>query len=326
VSVDVDVLVVSCDSTLGWTAAAGELASAFARAGARVEHARTGPVPTVRTFMYTDYVQARAAARVAAQAVPLHRPRVVVYCSIISSLLWPKPGVIWLDALTAENRPGRHGLWQRGVERRRLDQAPLVLTMSERSLDPLPGTRPDRVVVPTPVDPSGPPAPERDVLILTYAGNPEKKRLEFVLESWERARRPGETLLVAGVDSLPQTPEGVEVAGRLKPEEYRALLRRTRIFLAAPRREDFGIAPLEALADGCILVTTPAPGPYPARELARRLDSRLVAEDLVSPIRAAIDDPVPEYAERAAELIAPFRRAAVDRTIARDVLPRLLGT
>jgi hypothetical protein len=56
------------------------------------------------------------------------------------------------------------------------------------------------------------------------------------------------------------------------------------------------------------------------------LDSRLVAEDLVSPIRAAIDDPVPEYAERAAELIAPFRRAAVDRTIARDVLPRLLGT
>src|SRR5581483_10514152 len=165
---------------------------------------------------------------------------------------------------------------------------------------------------------------ERDVLILTYAGNPEKKRLEFVLESWARARRPGETLLVAGVDSLPEVPEGVEVAGRLKPEEYRALLRRTRIFLAAPRREDFGIAPLEALADGCVLVTTPAPGPYPARELARVLDRRLVAEDLVAPIRAAIDDPLPDYAARAAELIVPFRRAAVVQTIAQDVLPRLL--
>lgn len=321
----VDVLVVSCDSTLGWTAAAGELADAFARAGATVARARTGPVPTVRTFMYTDYVQARAAARVAAQAIPEHRPRAVVYCSIISSLLWPQPGVIWLDTLTAENRPGRHGLWQRAVERRRLGEAPLVLTMSERSLDPLPGVRPDSVVVPTPIDPSGPPAPERDVLILTYAGNPEKKRLEFVLEAWARARRPGETLLVAGVDSLPFAVDGVEAAGRLRPDEYRALLRRTRIFLAAPKREDFGIAPLEALADGCILVTTPAPGPYPARELARELDSRLVSEDLVTPIRTAIDDPLPSYGERAAELIAPFRRAAVDRTIAERVLPRLLG-
>src|SRR5205085_1978899 len=127
---------------------------------------------------------------------PRHHPREVVYCSIISSLLWPEPGVIWLDTLAAENRPGRHGLWQRVMERRRLREAQLVLTMSDRSLDPLPGIRPDSLVVPTPVDPSGPPAGDRDVLILTYAGNPEKKRLDFVLEMWERARRPGEKLLV----------------------------------------------------------------------------------------------------------------------------------
>src|SRR5581483_5501472 len=138
VSGEIDVLVVSCDSTLGWTAAAGELADAFAKAGARVEWVSTGPVPDVRTLMYTDYVQARAAARVAAEAIPRCRPRAVVYCSIISSLRWPRPGAIWLDALTAENRPGRHGIWQRWVERRRLEQASLVMTMSEHSLDPLP--------------------------------------------------------------------------------------------------------------------------------------------------------------------------------------------
>jgi hypothetical protein len=111
----------------------------------------------------------------------------------------------------------------------------------------------------------------------------------------------------------------------LPVDQYRALLRRTRVFLAAPTREDFGIAPLEALADGCILVTTPAPGPYPARDIARELDPRLVSEDLVSPLRAAIDDPPRDYAQRAAALIEPYRRHSVDRTIAEEVLPRLLG-
>ena len=159
-------------------------------AGATVQRATTGPVPPVRTFMYTDYVQARAAAQAAENAIPAHRPRAVVYCSIISTLLWPAPGVVWLDTLTAENRPGRHGLWQRVVERRRLAEARLVLTMSDRSLAPV-RNPPDSIVVPTPVDPSGPPAPERDKLILTYAGNPEKKRIDFVLETWARARRAG---------------------------------------------------------------------------------------------------------------------------------------
>ena len=99
-----------------------------------------------------------------------------------------------------------------------------------------------------------------------------------------------------------------------------------RFIAPAPRREDFGIAPLEALADGCMLVTTPAPGPYPALDIARQLDCRLVGEDLVLALRTALDDPAPMYAERAAELVAPFSRQAVDRTVAQEVLPRLLTT
>jgi glycosyltransferase involved in cell wall biosynthesis len=182
----------------------------------------------------------------------------------------------------------------------------------------------DMVVVPTPVEASGESfAERRDVAAVAYAGNPEKKRISYVLECWARAHRGDETLVVAGIDNL-KLPDGVELAGRLTPDRYRALLRRARAFLAAPMREDYGIAPLEALADGCMLVTTPAPGPYPALDLARALDPRLVDEDLAPAMRIALDDPLPGYAGRAADLLGPFTRNAVDRTVAEDVLPRLL--
>ena len=108
---------------------------------------------------------------------------------------------------------------------------------------------------------------KRDIDVLTYAGNPEKKRLGFILGEFSRIRREGERLLVAGLDRVDDAPAGVEVAGRLAPDAYRALLRRARVFAAAPVREDYGIAPLEALADGCMLGhdagSRPLPRPRP---------------------------------------------------------------
>jgi hypothetical protein len=89
-------------------------------------------------------------------------------------------------------------------------------------------------------------------------------------------------------------------------------------------REDYGIAPLEALADGCMLVTTPAPGPYPALDLARDLDSRLVSADLGRALRTALDDPRDGYQTRAAQLLAAFSPESVVRTLAQDVIPVLL--
>jgi hypothetical protein len=114
----------------------------------------------------------------------------------------------------------------------------------------------------------------------------------------------------------------VRFAGMLAPAEYRALLRRARVFVTAPRREDYGIAQLEALADGCVLVTTPSAGPYAALPIARSLDPRLVSDDL--PIRAALDDPTPGYAERAAAALRPWRGEEVDGVVADVLLPRLL--
>jgi Glycosyl transferases group 1 len=320
----VDILVVGLDSTIGWRSAADDLTEAFSRAGAAVVRVGPGPPRRVRTYVLTDYLQARAARRAGERALAEHDPTAVVYCSTTAALLWPRPGAIWLDALAAETRPGRHGVWQRPLERRRLAQAPLVLTMSPRSLAPLRDARPEAVLLPSPVQASGPPAPARDIAALTYAGNPLKRGLERVLAAWSRARRPGETLLVAGVESIPVI-EGVQSVGRVSREQFRALLRRTRVFVAAPVREDYGIAPLEALADGCVLVTTPAPGPYPARDLARELDPRLVNERLERPLRIALDDPAPDYAQRAVALLGPYSRDAMRETIVHRVLPRLLG-
>jgi hypothetical protein len=110
----------------------------------------------------------------------------------------------------------------------------------------------------------------------------------------------------------------------LRPAEYRSLLRRARVYVTAPRREDYGLAQLEAIADGAQLVTTAAPGPYAALPLARSLDARLVGDDLTGALRTALDDPAPDYAARSAAAIAPFRRAAVDRVVCDELLPRLL--
>jgi glycosyltransferase involved in cell wall biosynthesis len=183
------------------------------------------------------------------------------------------------------------------------------------------------------VEPSGPPRDraERDIAALTYAANPLKKGLDRVLRAWASACRPGEELLVAGVSAdalqaarIALPSEGVRLAGPLAPNEYRALLRRARVFVCAPRREDYGIAQLEALADGCQLVTTPAPGPYVALAIARTLDARLVSEDLAGALRLALDRPALGYSERAARALAPFSRAAIDRLVRDQLLPRLL--
>jgi hypothetical protein len=320
-----DVLVVSLGTTSGWRAAAAELVGSIERAGAKVAMVTAASMPAVRTFALTDLVEAIASRRAAAAGIAAHRPGAVLYCSITAALLWPAPGAIWLDAMAQENRPGRHGVWQRTAERRRLSQAGLVLTMSPGALAPLRDHHAGSVVVPVPVEPSAPLATgaARDVAAVAYAGDPVKRRLDLILAAWARARRDGETLVVAGTDAL-SPREGVEVAGKLAPAAYRALIRRARVFVTAPRREDYGIAALEALVDGCMLVTTPSPGPYAALELARTLDRRLVGEDLAGAIRTALDDPVADYPARAAELLTPFRRAAVDRTIACDVLPRLM--
>jgi hypothetical protein len=321
-----DVLVVCIDSTGGWMTAAEELVAGLRRVGAGTELVRTGPVPRVRTFALTDYTQARLARRATQDGIRRHNPQAIIYCSITAALLWPRPGAIFLDSTAAENRPGRHGIWQRPVERRRLTQAPLLLPSSDRSLDAAPRHRATAITLPSPiqleVDP--PPLAARDIAAITYAGDPDKRRLPHILNTWEQARRPQETLVVCGLDGF-DPPSGVRSAGRLPRHEFRNLLKRARVYVAAPRREDYGIAPLEALTCGCQLVTTAAPGAYPALRIAQAVDPRLVGDDLASALRFALDQPLEEYASRVAPRLAPFGYEAVDRQLADVILPRLLS-
>ncbi len=327
-----DVLLVALPTTAGWRGAVPALAGAIERAGRTVAVATAGSVPEVRTFMATDLVQARAARRAARAGIAAHGPRALIYASATAALLGPRPGAIWFDSPAAENRPGRHGLWQRPVERRRVAAAPLLLPMSDGGLAALGGARSPTtpaVVLPVPVEPSGAggtaSGAERDVAAIAYAADAEKKGLARILAAWDRARRPDEVLLVAGQPAGP-LGDSVEGTGLLPPHEYRALLRRARVFVAAPRHEDFGIAQLEALADGCRLVTAPATGPYPALALSRALDPRLACDDLAGAIRIALDAPADDYAERAAALLAPYRQHAFETTVRERVLPALLGS
>ncbi|HEY8638095.1 MAG TPA: glycosyltransferase, partial [Solirubrobacteraceae bacterium] len=222
------------------------------------------------------------------------------------------------------------------MERKRLREARLLIPADAATLAETPRPRADAVVVPIPVEPSGPTTAARDITAVTYAADPQKKGLGVVLDAWERAAGEGDTLVVAGLDeqraaaycevtdATPGARRGVRFAGNLDPAEFRALLRRARIFVTAPRREDYGMAQLEALADGCVLVTTPAPGPYAALPIARELDLRLVTDDLARALRIALDDPMPDYAARAAEAVRRFHPDAVDRMVVERLLPRLL--
>jgi glycosyltransferase involved in cell wall biosynthesis len=176
------------------------------------------------------------------------------------------------------------------------------------------------------------PAAGRDIDAITYGANPMKKGLDRVLEAWQRARREGERLVVAGAAikelvaaGCAVEAEGVEVVGALNGEEYRALLARSRVFVCAPRREDHGLAQMEALAHGCMLVTTPAPGPYLALDIARGLDERLVGEDLAGALRAALDQPKAGYDVEAARALVPYSQAVVDQVVAIELLPRLMA-
>jgi glycosyltransferase involved in cell wall biosynthesis len=326
----VDVLLVSLGTTGGLRTSDWELERSLRSAGASVaavavpQPSLPKDRPLLPALPRADFRWARAARRVTRLEVASRKPQAVIYSTVTAALFAPVVGAVRFDSTTSFNRPGPTGIWERPFERRRLRQAPLLVPYSAAALRDSPCPDAPAVVVPIPVDESGPVDGERDVAAVTYGYPAWKKGLDRVLAAWHEARRPGENLLVAGTEETIDEP-GVEVVGRLPRDQFRSLLRRTRVFIAAPRREDYGIVQLEALTDGCVLATTPSHGPYVARDIARRIDPRLVGDDLGSAIRVALDEPRPDYLERARAELAPFRRSAVDEVVAKELLPRLLS-
>ncbi|MDO9355286.1 MAG: glycosyltransferase [Solirubrobacteraceae bacterium] len=369
----VDVLYVSLGTTIGLRKADAQLVAALRAGGLAVEHVTAQPPRDVRTLALTDYVQARAAAKATRGALRAVDPRRVVYSTTTAALLWPTPGAIRFDALAQVTRPGRHGWWQRHVERRRLASAPLLIPCDRASLEGAPekAHRGPTVVIPIAISvgDSAPsslaeptidgglaaiaPVPidaealrqvdalldratargERPVAV-TYAADARKKGLDRLLGAWALARRPGELLLVTGRDDIPEgfgPTDGVLATGRLDQVTFRALVRAVGVFITAPRREDYGLVQLEALAEGARVVTTAAPGPYAALPLVSELwPDHVVADDagpaeLAAAIRAAVDaEPDTEDLLRASAAVAPWKVSTVRETVARDLIPALL--
>jgi hypothetical protein len=186
------------------------------------------------------------------------------------------------------------------------------------------------------------PAATREPVVVAYAGNPDKKGLELVAEAWRLAAPEGRQLVVTGLAAEAgraflrnrgvAEPPGIDWAGMLAQSEHRALVARAEAYLSASRIEEYGVAQLEALAAGALLVTTPSHGPYEALPLARRLEPALVAGErspraLAGVLRAALAMPEPAragYRERAAELVRPYSRDELRRRLERYVLPTLL--
>jgi glycosyltransferase involved in cell wall biosynthesis len=170
---------------------------------------------------------------------------------------------------------------------------------------------------------------------VTYAADARKKGLDRILGAWAQARRPDELLLVTGRDDVPADlgpTDGVVATGRLDQATFRALVRAVGVFVTAPRREDYGLVQLEALAEGARVVTTAAPGPYAALPLVRELwpeqvvDDDASADQLAAAIRAALDaDPDTEDLLRASRAVAPWKVGTVRRTVERELIPALFS-
>ena len=343
-----DVLVVSLGTTLGWRIADRLFIEGAAAAGARTAAVAVGQGAAGalrRGYPVNDLVEATAARRTLHQALGRLSPRTVVSSSSTTAMLAPRmevPFAVRLDGPAALNRPGAANAAVRALERRALARARLVLPWSEPARAALPRGCAPSVVLPPPVESSGPHEGD-EPLAVAYVPDPKAKGLDVVVGAWAQAAVQGARLEVFAVEPERAErhlhrhglalPTSVTVRGVVSSAQFRSALRRARVLVAGARWEDFGQAPLEALADGALLATVPTPGPFAALPLARQLAPELVAAEvsaqaLAPCVRAAFalsDERVQQARARAAELLAPMGKEAIVSRLRDEVLPRLLG-
>lgn len=343
-----DVLLLSLGTTLGWRIADDAFRGQLERAGAATAACavRFGWAGRLRRgYPANDLIEAHAARRALRAALARHRPRAVVISTTTAAMLAPDPGVpyaVRLDAPAALNRPGRRNAVLRVLERRALSRAPLLLPSSRAARAALADGLPRALVVPPPIAPSGPRLGDAERLAVAYVPDPKAKGLEVVCAAWSAAEVPGARLAIFGVEREVglahlermgvAEPRAVDWRGWRDSAEFRTALRRSLLYVGGAHWEDFGQAPLEALADGALLATVPSGGPFEALELARRLEPRLVADSigprpLAAAIRAGFDLPderVQAYRRDAAGLLAPYSPEAVQRVVELELLPALL--
>jgi glycosyltransferase involved in cell wall biosynthesis len=347
-----DVLLVSLGTTLGWRVADELLLSQLEHAGASTAAVSVGLGAADRLrrgYPLNDVVEMHAARRTARTAVERHEPRALIVSSTTAAMLLPElrlPYGVRFDAPARLNRPGARNALLHALERRAMRRARVTIPFSVAGAEALPEGAARPVPVFPPIDPSRPSggqSADRERVAVAYVPDPKAKGLDLVVAGWSAASVEDARLEVYGLDpgwarshllrAGVEEPDSLELRGTVPAAEFRERLRRARVFVHGARWEDWGQAPLEALADGALLATVPAGGPYEALRLARQLDGPLVADSidpagLGAAIRAAFelpDDRVIAYRERAAELMRPYRSEAVQETVEHELLPALLG-
>ena len=345
-----DILLVSLGTTLGWRVADRKLVDQLERAGARVEAVTVGRGAADRLrrgYPLNDLVEMHAARRTVRTAVERLEPRAVIVSSTTAAMLLPAlpmPYAVRFDGPARLNRPGARNAFLPLLERRAMRRARVTIPYSVAGADALPDGAARPIVVSPPIDPSADPPPaERERLAVAYVPDPKAKGLEIVVGGWATAAVKGARLAVYGLDPgwgrshLRRTgtpePDSLDLPGMVPAAEFRAALRRARVFIHGARWEDWGQAPLEALADGALLATVPAGGPYEGLRLANQLDDRLVATGidaaaLAPAIRAAFDmedEATQAYRLRATALLDPYRSENVQQIVARELLPALFA-
>jgi hypothetical protein len=321
------------------------------RAGASAEAVSIGRGAADRLrrgYPLNDMVEMHAARRAVRTAVERKEPRALIVSSTTAAMLLPAlpiPYAVRFDSPARLNRPGARNALLHALERRAMGSARLTIPYSVAGAEALPAGAARAIVVSPPIDPSagGTPAAARERVAVAYVPDPKAKGLDVLVAGWAAAALPATRLEVYGLEpdwarahlrrsGVPE-PETLDLRGTVPAADFRARLRRAHAYVAGARWEDWGQAPLEALADGALLVTVPAGGPYDGLRLARRLDTSLVASEIdgaaLGPaIRAAFEMPAEQasaYREQAAELVRPYRSEAVQETVTSELLPALLG-
>lgn len=341
-----DIALISLGTTPGLRSADQSFVQMARSAGLSCElvEVRIGKSGIVRRqSAITDYVEARA-ARNAATGV---EAGVVVYSTVTAALMQKLKGryAVRFDSPAAENRSGATGIWSRRREAKVLAHADLLLPWGKAALKAIPKAARDVPAIPLHVPIEGGPSAsvagteERDIDALAYAGYPEKRGLDILIQAWQTSGlHTSRRLRVTGIErnraleflrkkKIPE-PSGIEWSGLLEPGEFRHTLSRTRVFVNASRREDHGLSQLEALAAGAALVTVASEGPYEALPIATKLDPHSIApsissSSLASALRAGFQVDLDDYSRRAAELLRPYRREAIQEVFQTQVVPAL---
>ena len=344
-----DLLLVSLGTTRGLRLADAQLVDMLRDAGASVDAVATriGLTNALRrAYPVNDGVEAIATRRALRAGLRRHRPRAVVFSTTTAALLAGDPGLpfaVWLDSPARLNRPGVLNAPLHAIERRQLRRARVVMAWSPGTVDALPAGAGPAVLIPPPLPAAPEPSAQREPIAIAYTPDPKAKGLGLLCAAWEQAALPDARLLIAGIEPeraraflerhATCLPPRAELVGMLPQPEFRDLLSRARAYVSAARWEDFGIAPLEALDRGAVLVCAPAGGPFPALGVARRLAPDHVAPDrrpgsLAGALRAAFAGPeerLAAYRAAARAALEPYRPEASVARLATEVLPALLG-